>query len=376
MQKKLKSINHGIKRILFIPVMLCFFALNTHGQSQKVMHISFDDVHYVLQNLTVNKNTYQSIFENPMLNKLKLFHDTYGAVFSLYCFDEFELSVGNVWRIEALPTAFAQEFVQNSSWLKIGFHSRGTATGSAEYNIGYYNTFTTVMPDIEGRENCFDLIPRLHGFAGSLDFCKSLKNANPGLIGFLSADDTRASYYLNSTQSSYINSNDSLHDLTNDLYFFRTEKRLESVSNINTFLAQYLTPAYASQANVMVIFTHENQLYSHYSGLNTTNGMLTKIDGCIKWAVANNYKFDYPMNIIKKAPTSVNAIGISDYISIKGNTICSSEIGSLKVFNLSGALVFQQENVLSIDTNLSSGIYALQFMGLDGGRTFKKFIIK
>jgi len=281
-----------------------------------------------------------------------------------------------VWRIEALPTAFAHEFVQNSSWLKLGFHSRGTATGSAEYNISYYNTFTTVMPDIEGRANCFDLIPRLHGFAGSLDFCKSLKNANPGLIGFLSADDTRASYYLNTTQSSYINSNDSLHDLTNDLYFFRTEKRLESVSNITTFLAQYLNPAYASQANVMVIFTHENQLYSHYSGLNTTNGMLTKIDGCIKWAVANNYKFDYPMNIIKKAPTSVNAIGISDYISIKGNTICSSEIGSFKVFNLSGALVFQQENVLSIDTNLSSGIYALQFMGLDGGRTFKKFIIK
>lgn len=376
MQKQLKSINHGIKRILFIPVMLCFLLLNTNVQSQEVMHISFDDVHYILQNLTVNKDVYKSIFENPMLNKLKLYHDTYGAVFSLYCFDEFELAAGNTWKIETLPTAFAQEFVQNSSWLKLGFHSRGTATGSAEYNISYYNTFTTVMPEIEGRENCFDLIPRLHGFAGSLDFCKSLKNANPGLIGFLSADDTRASYYLNSTQSSYINSNDSLHDLVNNIYFFRTELRLESVSNINTFLAQYLTPAYSSQANVMVIFTHENQLYSHYSGLNTTNGILTKIDACIKWAVANNYRFDFPMNLVKKSTTAIYSPEIFDCITVKGKTISSSKIGSIKVFNTSGALVFQQKNILSINTNLPSGIYALQFVGIDGSHTLKKIIIK
>lgn len=376
MSEQLKLINQGIKKIIFIPIILCFFIINTNGQSQRVMHISFDDVHYVLQNLTVNKDTYKSIFENPMLKQLKAYHDSYGAVFSLYCFDEFELAVGNIWKIETLPTAFAQEFVQNSSWLKLGFHSRGIATGSAEYNINYYNTFTTVMPDIEGRQNCFDLIPRLHGFAGSLDFCKSLKEANPGLIGFLSADDTRASYYLNSTQSSYINSNDSLHDLTNDLYFFRTETRLEYVSNINTFLAQYLTPTYANQANIMVIFTHENQLYSHYNGLNTTNGILAKIDACIKWAVANNYKFDFPMNLVKKSTTDVSSIKTSDFITIKGKTISSSETGLAKIFNMSGIPVFQQILKSSFDLNLPYGIYVLQFISNDGTTIFKKIVLK
>jgi len=127
----------------------------------------------------------------------------------------------------------------------------------------------------------------------------------------------------------------------------------------------------------MPIFTHEYGVYNSKLGL-LDKGLFQKIDTCITWAIQNNYKFDYPMNIVKKRiSTGINSSVInSDFIIVRGKTISSKKIGSFNIFNMSGALVLQQKNVSSINTNLSSGIYALQFIGIDGGSMFEKIIIK
>ncbi|MDD3319855.1 MAG: T9SS type A sorting domain-containing protein [Paludibacter sp.] len=371
-----RTINLRKKSIVWASLILFVFSLNAQNPPQKIMHFSFDDSYNFLIDLKAKKNSYKSIFENPLLGKLKSYHDTYGAVFSLYCFT---YSPGAAWNIEPLPIAFAEELVKNSDWLKLGFHGKNSGYSAADWRVQYYYDFQKVLPDIEGREKCFDLVPRLSSFGvnSTLVYCDSLRDATPGLLGFLTADDTRNSYYLNTDQSYYINHNDSLYDAENKLYFFRSEWRLEGVKSMVPFLAQYLTPTYANRCNVMPIFTHEYGVYNSKLGL-LDKGLFQKIDTCITWAIQNNYKFDYPMNIVKKRiSTGINSSVInSDFIIVRGKTISSKKIGSFNIFNMSGALVLQQKNVSSINTNLSSGIYALQFIGIDGGSMFEKIIIK
>jgi hypothetical protein len=279
----------------------------------KIMHLSFDDAYHFLIDLDAKKNSYKSIFENPLLGKLKSYHDKYGVVFSLYCFT---YSPGLAWNIKPLPISFAEEFRDNSDWLKLGFHSRNSGYTAADWKVKYYSDFLSVIPEIEGREKCFDLVPRLHTFGlnTTIAYCDSLRDANPGLMGFLSTDDTRNSYYLTTAQSYYINHNDSLYDTENNLYFFRSETRLEAVKSMVPFLAQFLTPAFASRANIMPVFTHEYAVYNAKLGL-LDKGLFEKIDTCITWAIQNNYKFDFPMNIIKK----YNPTGTSGKWSIREN---------------------------------------------------------
>lgn len=364
------------KRSIVLPFLVLFVvSLDAQNQAQKIMHISFDDSYSFLIDLKAKQNTYTSIFNNPFLSKLKSYHDTYGAVFSLYCFT---YSPGAAWNIAPLTTKFAEEFRDNSNWLKLGFHSRNSNYTAADWKVQYYNDFLSVIPEIEGRSECFDLVPRLHTFAlnTTLAFCDSLRDASIGVIGFLSADDSRNSYYLNTTQSSYINHNDSLYDADNNLYFFRTETRLEGVKSMVPFLAQFLTTTYASRANIMPIFSHEYLVYDYRTGL-VNKGIFEKIDTCITWAVQNNYKFDFPMNVIRrKMTTGINSTQIdSNIITVKGKTVSSEKAGSFKIFNIAGILQLKQNNVIKIEMKLPSGIYIVDFKGNDGAHATKKIVI-
>lgn len=51
---------------------------------QKI-HCSVDDTLWIFKDLTEHKE-YVSIFENPILNKIKELHLKFGAVFTCYCF--------------------------------------------------------------------------------------------------------------------------------------------------------------------------------------------------------------------------------------------------------------------------------------------------
>ena len=332
-------------------------------ESKRNMHISLDDTYAVLLNLTLNSSTYTSIFDNPLLSKLKEYHVKYGAVFSLYCFTDKRLSTGYVWHIENSTTKFADEFRQNASWLKFGFHY-----GNPAYyvSIAYYERFINSIIAITGGTDNFDLIPRLHTFAGTYDFCMQLKNYTPiGVLGFLSADDTRSNYYLSTEQNTYINANDSLYDSVNKLYFFKSETRLESV-NVATFLPQYLTTAYATQSNNMIIFTHEYCLYDSI-GMISSYGMLSKIESCLTWAINNGYKFDYPMNVIpiKSSPTIIENTKVQDSrLTISKNRIFISfenaTNAKIRIYNIQGILVgttITNEKNVEINSNALKGIY-------------------
>ena len=88
-------------------------------RSQKI-HCSIDDTLWIFKDLTEHKE-YISIFENPVLYKMKNLHLKYGVVFNCYCFF-------NAWYNFTLADAtdrFINEFENNADWLKFGFHGYG-----------------------------------------------------------------------------------------------------------------------------------------------------------------------------------------------------------------------------------------------------------
>jgi hypothetical protein len=93
------------------------------------------------------------------------------------------------------------EFSANSSWLKFGLHGSTEYTyAESTYTVGQtdWNNFVDYVMTFTGNYNCIDRTPRLSAFAGSLDACLGMRDARCGALGFLSADDTRLSYYLDS----------------------------------------------------------------------------------------------------------------------------------------------------------------------------------
>ena len=195
--------------------------------SEKMVHFSCDDTHACLYDLIQNENNYSSIFENSFFNSLKDCHDETGACFTLMVMntkvDIPEYDVSNV------PSKFQNEFQENKSWLRFAFHAEEDTTNlgnvSTDTAVASYNKFVSAMYQLTGDYDCIDPIPRLHNFASTLENALALKDVEHGIIGLLSADDTRTSYYLSHEQSEIARLKGKYYDLDNELIFIKTLNR-------------------------------------------------------------------------------------------------------------------------------------------------------
>ncbi len=93
--------------------------------------LSSDDNILFLQNITRNRDTYTSIFDDPYLAIYKKAHDLYGARVHLNLFYEFnpeEAHFGDknreYFNLSMMTDKFRDEFRANSDWLKLSFHSK------------------------------------------------------------------------------------------------------------------------------------------------------------------------------------------------------------------------------------------------------------
>lgn len=273
---------------------------NSHNS---FVHLSFDDVEICLRNLA--SNPFESVWDEPFFAMLKALHDKYDAIFSLY-----------VWKATALADIsdmYAAEFKEASNWLKFGFHATGSGsmeTTSYQDAKNQYNAFIHDIFRICGGVNSVDRIPRLNYFAGSLEACKGLRDADCGCIGFLGADDNRSAYYLDESQLIYLRSRSILTDVTNGLHFMSTVMRLDWFVSGFSSSYEYNTPVYdnpydelvyrygkqenADQYANLIVFTHEWQTYSGSYVLNAD--MVNSLDQVCRFAKDYKYKYDYPQN--------------------------------------------------------------------------------
>lgn len=260
-----------------------------YNTNTSTIHISFDDVNLCMQNLI--NNIYDSLFDEPLFSTLKFLHDTYNACFSLYVFTD---TFNNI-----ASTKYKDEFIKNSNWLKIGYHSKNLedSIDNLSYRevLNRYNTFVTQALKICGTNNIIDRVPRLNYYKGNLWNIGGLIDANCGIIGLLDADDDRISYSHNNLEQTILNNKYEYFSNVINILFVKTITRLENISNVTTTLNTLMGSKYPIIRNIE-IFTHENQLYN---GSTITSSMLTKIQDVCKWANDNNIPFNFIQNKIE-----------------------------------------------------------------------------
>jgi hypothetical protein len=260
----------------------------------KFMHISVDDVNIMLKELS-DKN-YKTIYQHEIFNFLKSMHDQYGAVFSLYCF--YQNPEDPLWTLSNMTDQYRNEFEKASSWLKFGFHAQHSSTKynetvNPETALEHYTTFVDAVRKFAGSAS-IDRIPRIHYFMGNKEQTRKWKNAEYGVEGFLSADDTReVNGYLNANERSILEKYPFYYEAEEKLYFLKTNFRLERISNVHKELEVLsMAEAHDAQHSMRIIFTHENPLRQEQ--------IQDRLEDCCRWALDNHYIFMYPMQFVRQ----------------------------------------------------------------------------
>lgn len=258
--------------------------------ADKIFHLSFDDTVCLFKDIT--RSNPRSIFDIPNLAWMKEVHDRYGVVISCYTYYE-----DGDFNLSQVPDKYKEEFISNSDWLRFGFHTINSQTNYAqgEQLVADYNKTIVELKRIVGGESIDNFI-RLQMFQGSYDEIKKLTElADEPVVGLLSADDNRKSYYLNEEQNKYLYSHDRWYDEELKLWMVSTDLRTEYVGSAKEKIKEFDTSAWNNQKDYLVIFTHE-------WALNVENQ--EKIEQFCKYAKENEYKFIFFEDLLM--PTSLD----------------------------------------------------------------------
>lgn len=224
---------------------------------KKNYHLSIDDVITIFEDINLNKDNYESIFQNDTLNWLREVNNQTGATITCYIFYENEN-----FKLDQMTDKFKKEFIENSNWLRFGFHSRNGSTTYLENGGGLINDYKKVIKElirVVGSES-IDNVIRLQSFEGNRDDLLRIASLEEEpIIGLLTADDKRGSYYLNNEENSYIYCHDILSK--DDLVFISTDLRIEFIDNIDDkFNELTSSSSWTNQLNILEVFTHEWEL--------------------------------------------------------------------------------------------------------------------
>lgn len=241
---------------------------------RKYFHFSLDDVSGCTSRLSDYDG--RSVFSDSTLSILKAWHDRYGIVVSLYCQGDFSVN-----------SKYAEELIENSSWLKFGYH------GIGETGMDMTKFYKQVLDSV-GSDVVIDNCPRLNYFHGSFLTCYILKKKY-GCNGFLACDDwsynagkRQTNYYLSDEQSELLDVSNRLLDTDNNIKFVKTDFRLEQIAqrwhSVRNCLNYYeKTP----QADELIVFSHEWNFKAYVS----------QADSIFQWVSEHGYDFEFPMNL-------------------------------------------------------------------------------
>lgn len=254
----------------------------------KLLHFSVDDVIVSFKQLT--EETPCSIFDIPMFGYLRKMHERYGVAVSCYCFYTYEgFTLSNVTRW------YRQEFENNSSWLKFGFHGY---TGRENYNEQdlkmSQRQFLEVicnLKEIVGPSS-LDSFARIHTFQASHDFvCFLAQNEYYSLKGLLSADDSRISYSLSKCNNAKLKLDGWFR--SDGLALLKTTQRFDSLrpSNMKRLFV----------GGQVLLFTHEWIFYTQRYFKLAVRAKLIKLlmNIVFRFYKKENYYNVFPIEILK-----------------------------------------------------------------------------
>lgn len=248
----------------------------------KVIHYSLDDSYRALRRLITEKDVYTSIFDNYIFALLKDVHDTTGAVFTMNV-----INVIEDFDITNVPNKFASDFQANKDWLKFAWHGLWNTVSYNDF-ASSYATFVNSVYFFTGTYDCIDRITRTESFYGTKRAIQALKdNANAPVIGFLTADDARTSYYLSADQNVIAINKGKYFDFENQTVFIRSASRLDNVSASQLIAEIEGNPCYQ---NFVEVWYHE--------GL-TGEPMRQTLKDIGTWASGKGYNNSYPSKVFQ-----------------------------------------------------------------------------
>lgn len=239
--------------------------------TDKVAHISIDDVSKCFINLCKDSIKYESIFDEPFFSYLKELHDDYGCSVTCYCFEQ-----DGDYNISHVPKKFAHEFTANSDWLKFGFHGikpsshKPTNVNYSEFAFAFSH-FRKEVERFSSYQNLATILRLDYFYAtpGEVEFLRE-----NGVSTLLSADDDRRSYSLPYHKNSQIIDKNSIQ--YGGVKYLRTNIRIENID------FPYVNILRNRDRDTLVVFTHEWKL----NWLNRK-----KFQRTIKILKEQNYKF-------------------------------------------------------------------------------------
>ncbi len=242
--------------------------------------LSSDDNILFLQDITKNKDVYKSIFENPYLAVYKKAHDLYGAKVHLNLFYAFPSDHKNFsdksrgdFDLSMMTDKFKDEFIANSDWLKLSFHSL-TENPPKPYQFATAEKIT---------EDCIKVCREIIRFAGK----ESLSDATTVHFGEANKECARAlrsmgikvltgyfehtpkgeplvSYYAPDDLIDHVGERDFWYDTDEDILF----GRIDLVLNTSTYdwVMEEMNKILESptRSGFVSIMIHEQYFYEDY----------------------------------------------------------------------------------------------------------------
>ncbi len=245
----------------------------------KSYRLSSDDNIRFLKEL--NEGDYKSIFDHPYLAIYKKAHDLYGAKVHINLFYEFcdkaraDFSGEHEYfNLSMMTNRYKDEFIANSDWLKLGFHSR------AEYPDKPYKFADrkTVHDDcvavcreicrFAGKE-CLSNCTTIHWGEGNREVVRELRALGlEALTGYFKkgADGQPiVSFYVDNNELDNLENRDFWMDTTEDMIFTKVDRVL-NYSPLEEILADVeKTMNDLHRGGFVEIMIHEQYFYSDFN---------------------------------------------------------------------------------------------------------------
>lgn len=245
----------------------------------KKFRLSSDDNILFLKDITVNKDKYSSIFDNPYLAVYKKAHDLYGAKVHLnlfYGIDKEAASKFNPspegFNLSMTTDKFRNEFIKNSDWLKLAFHSKSEFPdkpylhGTAKEITADCIAVNREIMRFAGKE-CISDSTTTHWGAANRECVRALRSLGyRSLTGYFEkyGDEFIVSYYMPDKMCEHIGERDFYYDLREDMIFGRIDLVLNERSYGEMFEKLKKIVSHPHRGGFVSIMIHEQYFYPSY----------------------------------------------------------------------------------------------------------------
>ena len=261
----------------------------------KKYRFSLDDNIWFLQNLTLHKDEYASMFEDPYLALLKKIHDLHGSKFHVNVYYETPRNGG--FNLTQMTDKYKAEWKANSDWLRLSFHANADAPARpyahTDYDQAYFECERVHREILRfaGKEALASYVTTVHCGDCTLESARAFRDL--GYRAFLSSYKKTESgidirMYLDSEKCEILRQYGFWYDKEEDIIHFKYNGGIQHITpeQIGPRLDQQEvdTPNYLFKE----ICLHEQYFYEEFF-LHQKN-YFEKLDTSAKWCKFHGYE--------------------------------------------------------------------------------------